>query len=194
MLKVLPCGNEGSSQSQFGRVLRENPIEVSNFVSRFHKDCNYRLLSKDDHSWRLFGGTIIPVLRFFLLWHFCFGDYLRSILIVFVLRLNTNVNISSSCLCPPLFFCLFHEQTRACWRRFLLFSNLIEALTYHNNPCLPNKKWRKRETSSNDLQWGLQTLPRSFPKWYPGFLVLFSNLNDPLKYHNNSCFPFKKWR
>ena len=48
MPKVLPCGNEGSSQSQFGRVLRENPIEVSNFVSRFHKDCNYRLLSKDD--------------------------------------------------------------------------------------------------------------------------------------------------
>ena len=43
--KVLPCGNKGSSESQFVGVLRENPIEVSNLVSRFHKDCYNRLLS-----------------------------------------------------------------------------------------------------------------------------------------------------
>ena len=43
--KVLPCGNKGSSESQFVGVLRENPIEVSNLVLRFHKDCYNRLLS-----------------------------------------------------------------------------------------------------------------------------------------------------
>ena len=77
-----------------------------------------------------------------------------------------------------------------------MFSKLIEALAYHNNPCLPNKislslAYHNNPKLTQDFFLPYHNNPRSFPVWCPRGLVLLSFVNEALTHHSEACVSYK---